>query len=234
MPYLCLRQPIRRKYLSPLNPAAFLFVFAKATTEELIHALTRIVKKEKISIEPDALALIAGSVDGSFRDGVKFLEQVSFHKGKITTSTVRSILVLTEEKTIDIFLTHLAEKNTKEALRTITRLTSEGNDIKTFITDCLMVLERKLVDHIQGAALPGWKKDDLLTVIRKLSQAYVEMKGTAISELPLELAVVEFCEEFPSKDSSPLPSIVQNLRLLPRLHLVPPQVNLSLILLDSR
>jgi DNA polymerase III subunit gamma/tau len=171
------------------------FVFSKASTQELVHALSRIVKKEKITIDADALTLIAESVDGSFRDGVKFLEQVSFHKGTITPAVVRSILTITEEKTRQTFLSDLSSKNAKESLAVIARLTFEGNDIRAFIADCLLDLEKIFIANVQGKVTDGWNRDDLSLVIRKLSEAYAQTRSSVVPQLPLELAVVEFCEE---------------------------------------
>lgn len=169
-------------------------VFAQATKEELIHALKRIVMAEKMVINDEALTLIAGMVEGSFRDGVKFLEQVSFQKGKITEDIVRSVLAVTEEKTRAMFLAHLASRNMKEAMNLIGQLVSEGIDIKTFLVACLEDLEELLIQTVHGKPSDVWTLKELNEVIAKLSTAYAEMKGTAIAQLPLELAVVEYCQ----------------------------------------
>jgi DNA polymerase-3 subunit gamma/tau len=178
-------------------------VFSKASEDELIHALSRIVKKEKITIDSDALTLIAQSVDGSFRDGVKFLEQVSFHKGTITPAVVRSILSITEEKTRQTFLSCLAAKKAKESLAVIARLTSEGNDVRAFIADCLGDLEKIFIADVQGRASDEWSRDDISLAIRNLSEAYGETRNSVVPQLPLELAVVEFCGQ--STITAPVP-----------------------------
>lgn len=169
--------------------------FTKATTEELRNALARIVEKEKIPIDSESLNLIATSVDGAFRDAVKYLEQVSFHKGKITVTSVRSILSMSDQKTRETFLLHLSKKHTKEAIEIVGTLVHDGGDIKTFIADCVADLETILIASVQGSPSDMWSQDELREAIRRLSQAYVELKGTPITQLPLELAVVEFCNE---------------------------------------
>ncbi|HUD19002.1 MAG TPA: DNA polymerase III subunit gamma/tau [Patescibacteria group bacterium] len=170
------------------------FVFSKASTEELTNALKRIVVKEKIQIDDEALTIIASSVDGAFRDAVKYLEQVSFHKGKINAEVVRSILALSEEKIKELFLTSLRAKKTTESLVVIQQLAKEGKDIKMFVVDCLSSLEKTLIAQVRGSSPGGWTREDLTQIIHKLSQAYTEIKGAPISELPLELAVVEYCD----------------------------------------
>ena len=88
--------------------------FARAKNEDLTRALKRIVKSEKIDIDEPALASIVTNADGSFRDAVKMLEQVSFHKGKISQEVAEEILALSRFSRRDTFLTHLRAKALKE------------------------------------------------------------------------------------------------------------------------
>mgnify|MGYP001570412922 FL=1 len=168
--------------------------FSKATTEELLHALKRIVKSEKLLIDDAALLLIAQNVDGSFRDGVKMLEQVSFHKGNITADIVRSMGSMSGEKSREIFIQHLSARDTKQSLNDIATLVQEGKDIKTFLVDCLRHLQHVLVAGVIDKPSDAWSTEDLKDVIRRLTAAYSEMRTSPIASLPLELAVVEFAE----------------------------------------
>ena len=159
-----------------------------------MSALKRIVISEKIQIDDEALEIIAKSVDGAFRDAVKYLEQVSFHKGKITAEVARSILALSEEKIKELFLTSLRAKKTTELLAIIEQLVNEGKDVRIFTVDCLSLLEKTLIAQVRGSSPGGFTREDLTRAIRKLSAAFIEMKGAPIPELPLELAVVEYCD----------------------------------------
>lgn len=169
--------------------------FGRADQKALLNALKRIVKDEKISIDDEALALIADSADGAYRDAVKLLEQVSFHKGKISTKTVESLLSLSTEKIVAEFLSALMRKERIDSLRFVEEIVSKGIDTKQFIVQCLNNLERRLILEAKGEySVPG----QMLLVkeaIRKLSQAYAELRISPIPQLPLELAVVEFCGE---------------------------------------
>ena len=171
-------------------------VFAKATVAELETALMRIVKKEKIEIDAGAVHSIAESVDGSFRDAVKFLEQASFHKGAITNDVIQSMFSLVTTESVAEFVSALVSHNAKKALEIVEKMAATGADMKTFISQCLQFLEKMLVMRAKGE-----KTEYSLTtgeqnlLIRKLSEAYLEMRGAPIAQLPLELAVVEFCEK---------------------------------------
>jgi DNA polymerase-3 subunit gamma/tau len=179
--------------------------FHRATAAELAAALGRIVTEEKIKIDKEALVLLAESVDGSFRDAVKLLEQVSFHKGKISAEIVRNLISLSDESVISKFFESLAKKDVRASLSIIEELVKEGKDIKTFLADCLRELHGKL---LAGDATSG-------ELIRKFTEAYGLMKISPIAQLPLEVAVVEYCGVFsPVAPIAPLSPLSPQLGLL--------------------
>lgn len=172
--------------------------FHRAGASELAAALKRIVTAEKITIDKEALILLAESVDGSFRDAVKLLEQVSFHKGKITAEVVRNLISLSDESILVKFFGSLAKKDTRISLSIIEDLVEEGKDIKIFLVDCLWRLHTDLI-----AGAPESKE-----LIHRFTEAYGMMKMSPIAHLPLELAIVEYCG-FSSPQTPQLPRTPQ-------------------------
>lgn len=183
-----------QKVLGTIQSRCQRIVFGRAQEEALLHALGRIVKKEKIKISADALLLMVKYADGSFRDAVKLLEQASFHKGMIDDEVVRHYLSASDENEMTAFLASLTNRKTKEALQCISTAVENGMDIRTFVFDCLRMMHRMLVDITLGKPCEGWTTQSLTDVIRRFSNAYGEMKTCPIPELPLELAVVEYGE----------------------------------------
>lgn len=159
--------------------------FAQASDDELMSAMNRIVKKEKIAIDKEALNTIGEFADGSFRDAAKLLEQVSFHRGKISADTVRKMLSLGEEKILEEFLDALNKKNAKRALSYVDGLLKKGLDVKTFLVEVLQKFEILLLNDVHN--------EDIRNAIKRFSQAYAEIRISPIPQLPLELAIVEFC-----------------------------------------
>ena len=176
--------------------------FGRATMGELAHALARIVKAEKLNIDDDALALIARSCDGSFRDGVKILEQLSFHKGKITQEVVQSSLSLATDKSVSEFVSLFLAKKPKESLSFIQELNDTGSDVRNFLVMVLKELHTMLVNLVNGSDLSSFDGNlsvgDVQEAIKALSRAFTDMRTSPIASLPLELAVVEFSESQPS------------------------------------
>lgn len=169
--------------------------FQRASPQELMVALRRIVTQEKMTIDDAALELIASHVDGSFRDAVKQLELVSFTKGAISADSVRTSMSIGDQSVRDAFLSHIQKKKTTEALDIITTVIAGGRDTKLFIMDCLGKLEEFLIATVTGKdTTSGWTTQQLTSIIRIFSRAFVDTKSAAIAHLPLELAVIEYCD----------------------------------------
>lgn len=167
-------------------------VFRKASGEELLSALKKIVTKENIEITDDALAFIAAEADGAFRDAVKFLEQVSFSKKKITIDTITDLFSSTGDDIVSQFLATLAAKDEKAAFALIEKLAGESKDIKGFITDVLHQLQQMLVTLGKGETVSGWDMASVGRASHCFIDAYGMLKNSPIAELPLELAVLAY------------------------------------------
>ncbi|MEQ1918640.1 MAG: DNA polymerase III subunit gamma/tau, partial [Elusimicrobiota bacterium] len=68
------------------------FKFRPVGPEPLAEYLAGIAKKEKISVEPEALDLLARAAEGSLRDAISLLDQCrSGGEGKVTVESVREM-----------------------------------------------------------------------------------------------------------------------------------------------
>lgn len=168
--------------------------FSRVGKSVLIDVLLRIAKKEKIHVDPEIIALIAEVADGSFRDAVKVLEQVSFLKKNATVSEIRALLSVPDQAIKNMFLTSLVEKNVKAALEILHQLGEDGSDIKQFTTDVLYALEEQLVSIASGVEIKSsWSQDRVLFAIDEFSRAFSSFRYTPILALPVEVAVVNIC-----------------------------------------
>jgi DNA polymerase-3 subunit gamma/tau len=172
--------------------------FRKAGDEEIAHAIGRIVKKEKMNIKSDAIAAIIDAADGAFRDAVKMLEQASFIKGEITKERIRTMLSISDEVRRAKFLhTLFTKKDPGVCIAEIQSLSQAGIDAKQFLTDCISDLEETLVRKVKGTENSDermWVDVDVRDFSRRLIEAYGLLKICPVSELPIELAVIDFCQ----------------------------------------
>ncbi len=167
--------------------------FAKADKKDLLHALARIIKKEHISMDDDALDALIDRADGSFRDGVKLLEQMSFQKGTISLAIVQNTLSITSAKMLDLFCQYLFAKNAIETLKVLDGIGEKGNDMKSFLVSILSRFEHELIEYVKGNP-SSYSPLELRFAIRLFTRAYEELRISPIAQLPIELAVIEYCE----------------------------------------
>ncbi|MEK7577647.1 MAG: DNA polymerase III subunit gamma/tau [Patescibacteria group bacterium] len=184
--------------------------FARAGKKELVTVLQRIAKKEKLKFTDEIFDLIADVADGSFRDAVKLLEQVSFFHADVTLEDVRTLLSVSDSATQTAFIKALAEKNAKEALGIVGRLVADGSDIKQFTTQILYALEKHLVQSVSGnTGDTSWSKESLLSAIEELSHAFSSFRFTPIMALPVEVAIAHICtSQMPPATEEPRPASI--------------------------
>jgi len=168
-------------------------VFQKASQEELLAALAKIVEKERIDVDRDALAFIASIADGAFRDAVKLLEQVSFSTKKISLVAVTDMLATSDVFLREQFIQALVKKNQNQALAIIGELVANGKDIKQFMVDILKDSQQILLRQFGGGVV-SWENVSCRRFMGLAILAFGQMKQSPITELPLELAVMEYCE----------------------------------------
>lgn len=186
--------------------------FKLATQEELLQALERIVKEEKVDIDDEALKILVGKSDGSFRDGVKLLDQIASTGGKITVQFIAESFKSSQfEDILDLMLC-LTSKDAAKGLLSLGKQLENGIEVKDLVLS-LMDNFRKLVLIKNGVGeqlvKPSLTEDkykslveisksftnrDLIKNLNVLQKALEQLKFASISSLPLELAMVEICD----------------------------------------
>lgn len=193
--------------------------FKKATEEELIRSFERIIKNEKLKAEKDALRLIANLSDGSFRDGVKILEEiVSLAKDKEITKELveKNYSIASIQYRIAQVIKFLEDKDTKSGLGIVAKLTSEGVEMGYFMQGLIETLHNSLLLKVgvESAAensaltIDNLKLEifEIKKLIELLAKAKNELKYAVLPQIPLELVIVEWGIKpaFEEKSSVPL------------------------------
>ena len=171
--------------------------------------LSEIAEAEGVAAEPDALRIIARYASGSLRDAENLLEQlvVSCPDG-VTAPQVEKLLGMGSDETALELVKYLLLGNTSASLSAVNQAAWEGSDLRQ--------LHRQASDLLRGFMHLQWGSEDAVDLpehVRaqlrelvgqqpswKIVQALkvwggVNMRYDAPSTLPLELAVVEICEE---------------------------------------
>ncbi len=109
------------------------FAFKPGTLEQIAAHLKNVAQKEKIKISDEALQLIAVRGDGSFRDSLSLLDQLShISAGEITPQEVSQALGLAPREQISELLASLAS-DSKRALQIAQQLNSQGISVSSVV-----------------------------------------------------------------------------------------------------
>ncbi|MDP3733050.1 MAG: DNA polymerase III subunit gamma/tau [Candidatus Daviesbacteria bacterium] len=194
--------------------------FKMAATKELLQVLEKITKAEKIDIEETALKLLAGKAEGSFRDGVKLLDQLSSNNGKITAKSLQETLKTTQFDDLLDLLKNFGSHNTKNALLTLSKQIDQGIDIRDLVLSLMDILrnmvfiKNELGEQLVKSNFTEDKYEDLVKIAESFStadlvadlgflqKALEKLKFASIPSLPLELAVVEMTQSVISSSLS--------------------------------
>jgi len=179
--------------------------FKKASEKEMIRSLKRITKGEKLKVDDGALEIIVQNTDGSFRDAVKLLEQLSFDTKNITFKQAENLINQSGEFDLSKWLLLILDKNTKESLLMLQEAIDEGVSLRWLVVKSLEKL-RDYLFYKQGVISDFGEKEEkwrqqvdkinieaesLISLMRLLDKAGVELKNAVVSGLPLQLAIME-------------------------------------------
>lgn len=168
------------------------FDFKRITTEDVVERLQFIAKKEGISYEEDALSLIAGTADGSLRDAIGLLEQMTLNK-KLEAERVAKNLGLVDFQIVDEFIQIIFNNDVESGIKFINDVYAKGIDLTQLVKSTKETLRRRLLEDINTENT----EDSLFTlrVIKILDDTEKQLKTATIPQLPLELLFVELAFE---------------------------------------
>ncbi|MEK7504658.1 MAG: DNA polymerase III subunit gamma/tau [Patescibacteria group bacterium] len=144
--------------------------FVRPSLTEIVNKLTLVAKEEKFKINNEDLESIAKKAKGSFRDAIKILEQVIlFGKFEPDFGDPQEFLDL------------LSNPDTQKTLDFIEELVKQGVNLRTFVERCVEVLRDKLLET---------KDKNIISQIEDFEKVYLQLKDTAVPQLPLEIMVI--------------------------------------------
>ncbi len=112
------------------------FDFHRPTVEQIASVLSRAAASESIEIPPEALAAIARSATGSFRDALGTLEQLLTYSGaQIALADVLAVLGVADEQLLADAFDAVQGGDARGALLTVARCLEGGRDAGSFMRD---------------------------------------------------------------------------------------------------
>ncbi len=185
------------------------FDFHRPTVEQIASVVRRAAQAESIEIPPAAVAALARSATGSFRDALGTLEQIVTYSGEeIALEDVLAVLGVADARLLEETLDAVAAGDAARALRALEECVEQGRDAGSFASDLevrareLLVVqvldevpaELSLTPEADAALSAQAQRVDHATVVRVLELLGEAMEGVragADARTRLELALVK-------------------------------------------
>ncbi len=187
------------------------FDFRRIPVTALVGRLQEIADAEKVSAEPEALNILARMAGGSARDAVSLFDQATIYaESGVTAAAVREMLGLAHTAVVAEFVNTLARRDTGEGLRVLSQAADQGLDMRQFARETIRYLRGTLLHKsgMEAAALLEMSEEEaalmdglagrislaeIVKAIRLFSEAEQALRLGVFPQLPVELALVEFC-----------------------------------------
>ncbi|TML52908.1 MAG: DNA polymerase III subunit gamma/tau, partial [Actinobacteria bacterium] len=197
------------KVLPTVRSRCQTFVFQRPRLQDLVKVLRQIADAEGIDAPDQALALVARSGRGAYRDAVSTLDQLASATGsKVTVQSVLELLGTVEEEALFRLCDLVIDRDTAGALTYLEELAERGHDLGRLVLDLIehlrqIMLAQHLGDVPEAAATSEEARERLKAQANQLEEAtvlrLVDLLAVAVDDmrqggdprLPLELAVVK-------------------------------------------
>ena len=139
------------KMLPTVRSRCQTFMFSRPRLPELTRLLRHIADGEEIDAPDAALALVARSARGSYRDAVSTLDQLSAATDReITVQAVLQLLGAVEEEALFRICDLVVDRDTAGLLHFVEELADQGQDLARLVTDLLEHLRHLLLVQHMG------------------------------------------------------------------------------------
>lgn len=187
--------------------------------------LKKISDAEGIRISGPALEMISRAADGSMRDSLTILDQISSFSSDINEADVKDLLGITDFWLLSGLAAALIDGKREEILKIIGELAEKGTDIRSFTREfiqffrdllVLSVVEKpgEIVDlakeemEVMQGMLERTSEDQLTLLLSELLKAELGIRSASSPRLALEMSLLK--ASF-LNDLKPLKEVMENL-----------------------
>jgi DNA polymerase-3 subunit gamma/tau len=177
------------------------FKFRPIPPSQMIEHLKFISKSEKIKIDESSLRLIAEAGEGSFRDSISLLDQVSKSDGVVDQAELQLVLGLAPEEVLKDILQALEHNSAQGVVDQVTKIFDEGYSASSLSKQLFKYLERLLISG--DSKLPS-------SQILHLMNGLIDVQSSDEPESALEMCLLDSAikNKAQTKDSTEPAAIV--------------------------
>jgi DNA polymerase-3 subunit gamma/tau len=182
------------------------FDFRRIGAEALVGRLRSVADAEGLSVEEEALRVIARHAAGSLRDALGMLDQLAVYGDReiagtaIDAAAVRALLGVSRNDRVETLATALAERDAALALGTVNAAVEAGEDPRQLNRQLVAYLRILLHQRAGGSPDADQRAKELaarfgLADIARLARIFSEVdykiRHSSYAHLPFEVALVE-------------------------------------------
>jgi DNA polymerase III subunit gamma/tau len=186
--------------------------FTQAKDDEIVMALSQIAEKEKISVAPEVLQAIAGRSQGSFRDAVKWFEQLARGKKELTLADLNTLWPTEVLSRCQELLEAVIAKDAEQVSTVVASIRELGVEQSQVVDTIFGLLHTTLLQqHGVLSGKPKWSAAACHFLLKALLESNLSVQSP-ISLLPLEVALLDivFRAKAAKKTGAPPPSEPSN------------------------
>jgi DNA polymerase-3 subunit gamma/tau len=159
--------------------------FRRIPSQKIKERLKKISDAEGINISGPAIEMIARSADGSLRDSLTILDQISSFSSDISESDVKDLLGIADFGLLSRLSVALIEGKREEILKVTGELVERGTDIRSFIKELVQFFRDMLVASIvkKPEEILDMSKEEMDTIKNILSKTSEDQLTLILSEL---------------------------------------------------
>ena len=185
------------------------FDFQRPTVEQIAQVLRRTAESESIEIPPEAIAALARSATGSFRDALGTLEQLLAYSGAtIALEDVLAVLGIADAALLERTVDAVASGDARAALLALAECADSGRDASSFASDLESRARELLIVQTLGeiplelaltpeadarlrAQAERVRHADVVRLLELIGSALESVRAGADARTSLELALVK-------------------------------------------
>lgn len=175
--------------------------FRKATDDELVTTLEKILQQEHIQFQPEQLQRLAVAADGSFRDAVKLLE-LSIKEKQVDNQRLDQLVGGSAEALLRQLIQAVVDKQPAQIIANIQELRDRQADQNQIHKTLFSLLHQDLVlGYSGGEQSPRYKPAVNQFLIQQLLSAQLQ-QPTPIAFLALEIALLDIVARAKQREAS--------------------------------
>ncbi len=199
--------------------------FRRIPSQKIKERLKYIASSEAIKISDSAAEMIARVVDGSMRDSLTILDQLSSFSTDIKDTDIKDLLGMTDFGLLSQISIALIEGKREEILQIIANLVDKGTDLKFFIKDLVQFFRDLLVASVMKKPekvldlskeemnvikdiISMTSEDQLTLLLSEIMKAELDVRAASSPRVALEISLVR--ASFMSS-IKPLKEIIENI-----------------------